>query len=110
MRDGSPSGRLGTRAVAPAPNPFVVPAGSLMSSVDNAGRRSRVRRRRLQRVAWIGYREMCTPAAVLASLEGAFRFLEGSDDGTVPARRIPQLGAIGALIGYWTRGRPSRRP
>ncbi len=42
------------------------------------------------------------PADVLASLDGSFSFVQASADGSVPGLWTPQIGAIHAVLGYWT--------
>ena len=42
------------------------------------------------------------PAGVLASLDGSFSFVQASADGSVPGLWVPQIGAIHAVLGYWT--------
>ncbi len=42
----------------------------------------------------------------MESLDGGFRFLEGSDDGLIGGLRVPQLGAVHAVLGFWTTGSP----
>jgi superfamily II DNA or RNA helicase len=56
--------------------------------------------------SWLGARNATSPADVLESLHGRFAFLEGSDDGTTPGLRVPQLGAVHAVLGFWTTGTP----
>lgn len=51
---------------------------------------------------WIGHLSMSTPLAVSQSLTDAFHFLGAQSDGL--GLRIPQLGAIHAVLGYWTTG------
>lgn len=51
---------------------------------------------------WIGKLGLAKPADVLASLDGAFSFV-GEDLKThTGGLRVPQLGAIHAILGYWT--------
>lgn len=55
-------------------------------------------------LSWSGEATPAAPDGVLASLGGAFRFLEASADGSEPGLRKPQLGAVHAVLGYWTTG------
>lgn len=55
-------------------------------------------------LTWSGAAEAPTPDQVLASLEGRFQFVEESTDGGHPGLRKPQLGAVHAVLGYWTTG------
>ena len=54
---------------------------------------------------WVGLSNLSrsTPAEVAASFEGAIGFEEGSAG--VPGLRSPQLGAVHAVLGYWTTKR-----
>jgi superfamily II DNA or RNA helicase len=49
---------------------------------------------------WIGDRSISTPEQVLASLRGAFQFREDSPEAL--GLRIPQIGGLHAILGYWT--------
>ncbi|WP_409463700.1 DEAD/DEAH box helicase [Amycolatopsis sp. GA6-003] len=53
--------------------------------------------------SWVGPRTRWTPADVLDSYRDAISFQEGTD-GQAGLRR-PQLGALHAVLGYWTTGR-----
>jgi superfamily II DNA or RNA helicase len=53
-------------------------------------------------VSWITKPEPANPATVLDSLEGKFAFREASEDDDRPGLWTPQLGAIYAVLGYWT--------
>lgn len=55
-------------------------------------------------LSWIGSRSASHPEDVLTSYEGGFNFLQGSDDGAEPGLRVPQIGAVHAVLGYWTTG------
>ena len=57
-----------------------------------------------EQVSWIGSRPASPPDEVLASYEGGFSLLQGSDDGEQPGLRVPQLGAVHAVLGHWTTG------
>jgi len=50
---------------------------------------------------WHGSFSVADPLHVLESLDGNFRFVEGSLDGARRGLRSPQLGAIHAVLGYW---------
>lgn len=54
--------------------------------------------------SWVGARTATTPEDVVESLRGGFAFVEGTDDGTTPGLRVPQLGAVHAVLGFWTTG------
>ena len=51
-------------------------------------------------VSWSGKLEAVTPEAVLASLTDAFHYTEARDDR--PGLRVPQIGALHAVLGHWT--------
>lgn len=53
-------------------------------------------------VAWLGARTPRTPAAVLESLKGALSFIEENPEEGRGGLRTPQLGALHAVLGYWT--------
>jgi superfamily II DNA or RNA helicase len=53
-------------------------------------------------LTWLSQAPPGEPAATLSSLEGAFSFLQASSDGAQPGLWIPQIGAIHAVLGYWT--------
>lgn len=53
-------------------------------------------------VSWITMPKQTDPATVVDSLEGKFAFVEASEDGNRPGLWMPQLGAIHAILGYWT--------
>lgn len=53
-------------------------------------------------VSWLTKPEPNDPASVLDSLEGRFTFVQASEDGERPGLWMPQLGAIHAILGYWT--------
>ncbi|HKO20073.1 MAG TPA: DEAD/DEAH box helicase family protein [Acidobacteriaceae bacterium] len=58
----------------------------------------------LQRARWVGPRLRATPEHVTASFIDALSFaVEGRSDR--PGLREPQLGAVHAVLGYWTTGR-----
>lgn len=52
---------------------------------------------------WLGPRSRTTPGEVLESYIGRLLFTEG--DGGRPGLRRPQLGALHAVLGYWTTGK-----
>jgi superfamily II DNA or RNA helicase len=52
---------------------------------------------------WIGSRSRWTPETVLATYEDALSFQESTRDRN--GLRRPQLGALHAVLGYWTTGR-----
>lgn len=51
---------------------------------------------------WIGNMKRSTPSQVLESLRDAFMFLEEDPDLARPGLRIPQVGAVHAVLGYWS--------
>src|SRR6266511_4278086 len=51
---------------------------------------------------WIGDLAASAPAAVLASLKDAFAFQEDRPDEGIRGLRSPQIGALHAVLGYWT--------
>lgn len=53
-------------------------------------------------LSWLSQTSPGDPATILSSLEGAFSFLQASTDGTQPGLWVPQIGAIHAVLGYWT--------
>lgn len=53
-------------------------------------------------VRWLGDRSRKPPAEVLQSLGGAFQFVEEDPVNSVPGLRIPQIGALHAVLGYWS--------
>jgi len=57
----------------------------------------------LSRAAWQGSTTRWTPQAVFDTFPDALSFSEASDD--QPGLRTPQLGAVHAVLGYWTTGR-----
>jgi superfamily II DNA or RNA helicase len=52
---------------------------------------------------WTGPRARSTPATVTESFTDALSFSEGAAGGA-PGLRSPQLGAVHAVLGYWTTG------
>lgn len=56
----------------------------------------------LQELRWVGQLSLVSPGDVLASLAGAFQFK--AEDDNSHGLRVPQLGAIHALLGYWSTG------
>lgn len=54
----------------------------------------------VQGCKWLGDREPSTAEDVVASLDAAFQFRE--DAPRSPGLRVPQLGALHSLLGYWT--------
>jgi len=58
----------------------------------------------IKRAAWSTHREQRSPAEVVASHVDALSFsVEGTSER--PGLRPPQLGAVHAVLGYWTTGR-----
>ena len=53
-------------------------------------------------VRWVGDLAASDPAAVRASLKDAFSFLEDRPDEGIRGLRPPQIGALHAVLGYWT--------
>jgi superfamily II DNA or RNA helicase len=53
---------------------------------------------------WLGRPESSTTTEVLASLENAFSFVLADPATDTPGLRVPQLGAVHAVLGYWTTG------
>lgn len=51
-------------------------------------------------LSWSGKAEASAPEAVRSSLTDAFRYLEAHDDR--PGLRVPQIGALHAVLGHWT--------
>jgi superfamily II DNA or RNA helicase len=51
---------------------------------------------------WLCDRTPTDPTRVVDSLAGAFTFLEGDVIGDQPGLRSPQIGAVHAVLGYWT--------
>jgi superfamily II DNA or RNA helicase len=53
-------------------------------------------------VRWTGNLTPSTPTAVLDSLKHAFAFREDKPEEDIRGLRLPQLGAVHAVLGYWT--------
>jgi superfamily II DNA or RNA helicase len=53
-------------------------------------------------VVWFGGRAPLNPEAVLRSLPGSLAFIEEDLEGGKGGLRTPQLGAVHAVLGYWT--------
>jgi superfamily II DNA or RNA helicase len=53
---------------------------------------------------WVGLPPDSGPEEVLKSYDNAFRFKEGSDDGSTKGLRAPQLGAVHAVLAHWSTG------
>lgn len=53
-------------------------------------------------VKWLSRVGSQDPAEVLRSLEGAFSFLEEDAERGVKGLRVPQAGAVHAVLGYWS--------
>jgi superfamily II DNA or RNA helicase len=70
------------------PTSVAVSNGSDLSSIDD--------------VRWLGTRSRKEAAEVLSSLQDAFNFLEEDLENQKPGMRVPQLGALHAVLGYWT--------
>ncbi len=56
------------------------------------------------RLRWLGELESSTATEVLASWENAFSFVLADPATDTPGLRVPQLGAVHAVLGYWTTG------
>jgi hypothetical protein len=55
------------------------------------------------RLKWTGSAPaLGDPAEVLDGIAGRFRFIEGLPDGSRAGLRRPQIGAVHAVLGYWT--------
>ena len=55
-------------------------------------------------IRWVGALKRSTPSNVLASLDGAFSFIAEDTAASRRGLRVPQLGAIHAVLGHWTTG------
>jgi superfamily II DNA or RNA helicase len=54
-------------------------------------------------LAWTGPAPaLADPAEVLEGVAGRFQFVEGTVDGSRAGLRRPQIGAVHAVLGYWT--------
>jgi superfamily II DNA or RNA helicase len=53
---------------------------------------------------WLGSSEPSLTVDVLASLKDAFSFVLADSAANIPGLRLPQLGAVHAVLGYWTTG------
>lgn len=51
---------------------------------------------------WVGDLAASTPEEARTSWEGTFSFVEDNPEAGRPGLRIPQLGAIHAVVGHWT--------
>ncbi len=78
--------------LAPNEHALIVPASKLdgSASIDLAEAR------------WVGDRERHKPAEVIDSLVGAFDFIQAGIKDGIRGLRPPQLGALYAVLGYWT--------
>ncbi|MDI6915533.1 MAG: DEAD/DEAH box helicase family protein [Desulfitobacteriaceae bacterium] len=56
------------------------------------------------RVRWVGDLSPTTPAEARESWVDCFNFALGDRDAGRPGLRLPQLGAVHAVLGYWTTG------
>lgn len=56
----------------------------------------------IREAKWVGARAPRPPVDVLASLKGAFHFLTDDPAEEVKGLRQPQIGALHAILGYWT--------
>jgi superfamily II DNA or RNA helicase len=55
---------------------------------------------------WVGAKDRSTAEAVCTSYDSALSFARETD-GSTPSLRTPQLGAVHAVLGYWTTGERS---
>lgn len=55
-----------------------------------------------KRVRWLGNRQATSPTLVADSLVNSFRFLEEDVSAQSPGLRSPQVGAVHAVLSYWT--------
>jgi superfamily II DNA or RNA helicase len=53
-------------------------------------------------IRWVGDLALSAPAEVLASLKDAFAFQEDRPEEGIRGLRSPQIGAVHAVLGYWT--------
>lgn len=98
----------GSRAVLPDGSTALFATGP--ASVPSGGRALKVPRAALgdaQTIAgsdltWIGDREIGLPEDVIASYDDAFRFVREDPERERPGMRIPQIGAVHAVLGHWT--------
>ena len=56
------------------------------------------------RLVWIGNLAPSPATTVSASLESTFSFVLADGEAGTPGMRLPQLGAVHAVLGYWTTG------
>lgn len=56
------------------------------------------------RVRWVGNLSPTRPAEAWESWVDSFSFVLGDRDTDRPGLRLPQLGAVHAVLGYWTTG------
>jgi superfamily II DNA or RNA helicase len=101
--DGPPTFRTADgETVRLVSGPSSLAAGERALKVPRAALTNLAQLPDVQELRWIGERSATTPQEVLASLDSAFSFLEASEDGSRPGLRLPQLGAVHAVLGYWT--------
>lgn len=55
-------------------------------------------------LSWIGERKPFTPAEVRASYVDRFQFTLDEPESGTKGLRLPQIGAVHAVLGYWTTG------
>lgn len=96
--DGDPAERTASNAfgVWPTAAPGRTADGPLALQVSPATSRATP-------AVWLGRREPRQPADVLQSFEGAIGFRSPDEPG---ALRRPQIGALHAVVGYWTSALP----
>ena len=72
---------------------LLVPNAQALASGDDLRRKG---------VVWLGDRSPADPTDVIASLADAFTFVEDDPERKKSGLRSPQIGAVHAILGYWT--------
>lgn len=96
----------GSRTVRVVSGPSQVSEGERALHAGRAFREDPSRLAEPGAMRWIGALESSTPAAVRESLLGSFSFLLADPESEAGGLRIPQLGAVHAVLGHWTISEP----